>query len=1403
MKTKHYLIGSLLTVVSAIPVFGQQPYSGCWFPTNIEHWTPENDPSSKFNKSKVPLAKRFKESSLMKANQTQFYGGEIANATILFPMCSLCPSQGADNFIGYQPTYWQYMDKLVYWAGSSAEGIINPPPAFSVDAAHAQGVKVLGNVFFPPKAFGGDPEWVKEFVKKEGTSYPYARKLYEIAKYFGFDGWFINQETAGTGVKSATWAAFVKEFNSYADAAGDTQMEIMWYDGSTVIDAPILSAHKNTSMFLDYHAVGDQRMWAKDINCTEDETFSKIYAGVQCVQSGLTGWNSELNAAYPTGGHVGSTALFCPEERSWRDNVRDILYTSDECGEKAYAAIKKTFENEEKAWVNEMGDPSTGGTSNWRGISGAIFERSAITSLPFVSNMSVGNGKHRFVNGIKQGTQDWNHSGVQSILPTWRWWIENRGNINVAVDWDDAFNHGNCFHLTGTLNGESLIRLYKTNISLSENAVAKIVYKSNGAAPSLKLSTACSVDPDVTIEPGKTESVNGWSVAEYDLSSVKGKNIYMIGVALKGNGSLDFKLGQVAMLPAGYSPAAVVVDNFSVEPRLDEEKGDIRLTWDYNWNNDFDHFDIYLTELSGKRTLVGQTRGEGFYIPSVIRNGKDDSVNVELVPVMKDMTQQKPLVVTAEFPKPGAPKVTLSLSKSFVKVGETVTINAKGSGDPKSWQWTLPSTLQLVDGSLTASSVTVKALAEGIQSVKVTATNELGTSENTFEALDVLSDEAYSDIHNVALKKSILSCSGSANSKENPEWLIDGVTNPSSTSEKWCNIKPESWVVIDCQSVFRLYGFKIFDCKAGPEKNENFKDYTIEVSIDGKEWTKVVDEKGLENENIKETYITPTRGRYIRFSPTVDGTLRVWEFEAYGVDVVKMTIDVNPKELTLNVGETKEVTVNYSLNGDRKEIPFNCVAECGDNLRIGRITENEQASSFTVEVTGGDIMGQDELKLTVNNGGAYKESTIKVFVDDSDRPNVLDGNTAVLRHYTSDYDPDGKYEEFTTGALTDGDLEKEACEAIETPSTHTEDFWAIFEAEDIWNLSKVKVFIPSGNFGENDNGKEGYVNSSIAIKVGDNLSNMTTVKTFDNLGSISELEYIFPQYRSARYLAIVCTLNPYFYPSLAEVQAFEQVDDAVAFNDPAEMSGWLHDIVAEGLPSNSHINYFIEDEDTYAIYTASVHEKGGLPDDGFVRSSTGKKYQLAPYTGNNAISLNKDVLQDAQLDFVEPSRCEMVHILMFSGANSSAHISVKPIYEDSSEGDYTAWTITRYDRTNTGDAGVNFGIIRAGNTSSKNPLDKITDTDHFMFEKNLTVDPSKKLKALAFRSTNYYSTNVIGISKTGYRDATSGIDRVETPASERTVIAIYNLQGVQVKKPVNGLYIIRYSDGTSKKVFIR
>ena len=125
---------TFLSLLLTHSVKAQQPYNGCWHPNDIRNWSPTNDPNA--------------------ANPNQYYEGQVCNASILYPMCSLCPSQGANNFIGYQPTYWQYMDKMVYWAGAANEGIINIPPCGSTDAAHQSGVKMLGNIFFPPSAYG-------------------------------------------------------------------------------------------------------------------------------------------------------------------------------------------------------------------------------------------------------------------------------------------------------------------------------------------------------------------------------------------------------------------------------------------------------------------------------------------------------------------------------------------------------------------------------------------------------------------------------------------------------------------------------------------------------------------------------------------------------------------------------------------------------------------------------------------------------------------------------------------------------------------------------------------------------------------------------------------------------------------------------------------------------------------------------------------------------------------------------------------------------------------------------------------------------------------------------------------------------------------------------------------------
>lgn len=116
------------------------------------------------------------------------------------------------------------------------------------------------------------------------------------------------------------------------------------------------------------------------------------------------------------------------------------------------------------------------------------------------------------------------------------------------------------------------------------------------------------------------------------------------------------------------------------------------------------------------------------------------------------------------------------------------------------------------------------------------------------------------------------------------------------TSSKWCCTTPNNWVIFDCEGIFRFYGFGIWDCKAGPEDNENFNDYTIELSLDGENWTTVVDEYGRGSDDIKYDNIAPARGRYIRFSPKNTAVLRVWESEACAANRI-IALSVNCPKL--------------------------------------------------------------------------------------------------------------------------------------------------------------------------------------------------------------------------------------------------------------------------------------------------------------------------------------------------------------------------------------------------------------------------------------------------------------------------------------------------------------------------
>ena len=133
----------------------------------------------------------------------------------MYPSTSNNPSQGADVFDVYAFNYWQYVDQLVFWGGSAGEGLILAPGSDVIDSGHRNGVPVLGTIFFPPSVFGGQIQWVWDLVQKSGPTFPVADKLIEVADYYGFEGWFINQETEGG---DSTLANQMQEFLLYYQA---------------------------------------------------------------------------------------------------------------------------------------------------------------------------------------------------------------------------------------------------------------------------------------------------------------------------------------------------------------------------------------------------------------------------------------------------------------------------------------------------------------------------------------------------------------------------------------------------------------------------------------------------------------------------------------------------------------------------------------------------------------------------------------------------------------------------------------------------------------------------------------------------------------------------------------------------------------------------------------------------------------------------------------------------------------------------------------------------------------------------------------------------------------------------------------------------------------------------------
>ncbi|MER7667400.1 discoidin domain-containing protein [Kitasatospora sp. NPDC096128] len=608
---------------------GSQPYASYWYPSTILNWDPAVDPDARFNRSRVPLQPRTSDPSLA-ANPNAHAGeGKIASL-VSFGPTSNNPSQGSADPNYYAFGYWQYVDKLVFWGGSAGEGLILAPNPTVIDAAHRNGVKVYGTVFFPPAAYGGRLQWVRDFVQKSGSRYPVADKLAQAARYYGFDGWFINQETGGGDAGLAT---DLRNLMQYTKAQSDT--EFMWYDAMTTSGAvdwqnaltsansPFLqdgSRRISDSMFLNFGWTPDgldsSRTLARQLGRSEYE----LYSGIDTEANGYN-TSVDWNTLFPSGQpHTTSLGLYRPEW-TWKSATdRADFYAKDA-----------------RYWVGANNDPSNVDlSSGWPGLAGYVAESSPITAKPFVTNFDTGQGDFYNAAGTRVATGGWNNLSLQDVPPTYRWVVDSSGSkLRPSVDFTDAYQGGSSLRLTGTLDAGNTVRLYQTSLPVAADTKLDLVVKTPAAGPT-KLKAAVSF----TDTPGSFTTVDvgdnagtGWERHTLDLSPYAGRTIAQLALQVDGTDpAYDLRVGQIAIYDgAVQTPAApsglTVLGASDVTPGAGQS---LRLSWTAAPGGNVHHYEVYRRNADGSRTFLGATPNDAYFVGRLDRAGTEAATTLDV-----------------------------------------------------------------------------------------------------------------------------------------------------------------------------------------------------------------------------------------------------------------------------------------------------------------------------------------------------------------------------------------------------------------------------------------------------------------------------------------------------------------------------------------------------------------------------------------------------------------------------------------------------------------------------------------------------------------------------------------------------------------------------------------------------
>lgn len=256
------------------------------------------------------------------------------------------------------------------------------------------------------------------------------------------------------------------------------------------------------------------------------------------------------------------------------------------------------------------------------------------------------------------------------------------------------------------------------------------------------------------------------------------------------------------------------------------------------------------------------------------------------------------------------PTAGFSITNTFVAPGQEVQFINTSSISSIDFEWTFSGANIKTS---TEENPVVKYAKEGIYTVSLKAKNLLGEDEIIKEGIITVSSEAKGDIVNISAGKTA-TASGYTAASEAPGKAIDG-----DSSTKWCTTNSGTkYLTINLGRECTISNIVISHAEIGGEGSAlNTRDYRIEVSNDGQNFTEVLkvtgNTKGLTNDPVPVSV-----ARYVKLlidNPTQggDSAARIYEVEVMGLDKsIKLPPVYAPGEdksaLSIAVEEAEKIT---------------------------------------------------------------------------------------------------------------------------------------------------------------------------------------------------------------------------------------------------------------------------------------------------------------------------------------------------------------------------------------------------------------------------------------------------------------------------------------------------------------